>query len=169
MSESGVRSDEFVGDGSYHAQVRLRERANVAPVIVSLRQAARNKNLGSADRPQATPSADHGAGSSATRIPTPGQWFATFERRPQVAFGGDMPAVAIRRLLEGTEAEPGDYALICDADLSGTGAHTIYRSIIWNPPELLLPCGDCRGKGEYVGLLERGTCKTCGGRKVVPL
>src|SRR5437868_5237038 len=98
-----------------------------------------------------------------------GQWVARFDDRPQVAFGGDMPAVAIRRLLEGTEAAPDGYSLICDADLSGLGAHTIYRSISWDPPELLLPCGDCRGKGEYVGLLERETCKTCGGRKVVPV
>jgi DnaJ-class molecular chaperone len=97
------------------------------------------------------------------------QWCAAFDGKPQVAFGGDMPAVAIRRLLEGTEAHPDSYALMCDANLSGTGAHTIYRSNIWNPPELLLPCGDCRGKGEYVGLLERETCQTCGGRKVVPV
>ena len=34
---------------------------------------------------------------------------------------------------------------------------------------LLLPCGDCQGRGEYVGLLERKTCPTCGGRKVVPV
>jgi DnaJ-class molecular chaperone len=80
-----------------------------------------------------------------------------------------MPVVAIRRLLERTEAEPDGYALICDRDLSGRGAHPLHRSIIWNPPELLLPCGDCRGRGEYVGLLERATCKTCGGRKVVPV
>jgi hypothetical protein len=97
------------------------------------------------------------------------QWCAAFDGKPQIVFDGNMPAVAIRRLLEGTEAEPDEYALICDADLSGTGAHTIYRSIIWNPPELLLPCGDCQGRGEYVGLLERKTCTTCGGRKVVPV
>jgi hypothetical protein len=101
--------------------------------------------------------------------PHAGQWNARFEDRPQVVYGGDMPAVAIRRLLEGTEPEPNDYALICDADLSGRGVNTIYRSIIWNPPELLLPCGDCRGRGEYVGLLERKRCPTCGGRKVVPV
>jgi hypothetical protein len=100
------------------------------------------------------------------------QWVARFDDRPQVAFGGDMPVVAIRRLLKETEAESDDYALICDADLSGRrdpNRHTIYRSIIWNPPELLLPCGDCRERGEYVGLLEREMCRTCGERKVVPV
>ncbi len=76
-----------------------------------------------------------------------------------------MPAVAIRRLLEATEAEPDEYALIGDADLSATGAHTIFRSIIWNRPELLLPCGDCHVRGEYVGLMERETCPTCGGKE----
>ena len=97
------------------------------------------------------------------------QWVATFEGIPQVTYGGNMPAVAIRRLLDGTEAGADCYALICDMDLSGTGAHPIHRSIIWDPPELLLPCGDCRGRGEYVGLLERETCRTCGGRTVVPV
>jgi hypothetical protein len=97
------------------------------------------------------------------------QWVATFDDRLQVAFGGSMPAIAIRRLLEGTEAAPDAYALICDADLSGSDSHTIHRSIVWRPPELLLPCGDCQGRGEYVGLLERETCGTCGGRKMVPV
>jgi hypothetical protein len=80
-----------------------------------------------------------------------------------------MPAVAIRRLLEKTDAGPDEYALVCDADLSGRHAHTIHRSIIWDPPDLLLPCGACDGRGEYVGLLERKTCLTSGGRKVVPV
>jgi hypothetical protein len=103
----------------------------------------------------------------ASYVPQAGQWVAAFDGTPQVAFGGNMPAVAIRRLLDDTEAHPDSYALICDADLSGTGAHTIHRSVIWNPPELLLPCGDCQGRGEYVGLLEREICQTCGGRKLV--
>jgi hypothetical protein len=96
-----------------------------------------------------------------------GQWVATFDGNPQVAFGGDMPVVAIRRLLDGTEAHPDSYTLLCDQDLAGTGV--LYRSIIWNPPELLLPCGDCQGRGEYVGLHERDVCQTCGGRKMVPV
>jgi hypothetical protein len=73
--------------------------------------------------------------------------------------------VAIRRLLDGTEAEPACYSLLYDRDLSGTGV--LNRSIVWNPPELLLPCGDCQGRGEYVGLFERETCQTCGGRKML--
>jgi hypothetical protein len=34
------------------------------------------------------------------------QWSAWFELTPQVAFGGDLPVVAMRRLLEGTERCP---------------------------------------------------------------
>jgi hypothetical protein len=99
-----------------------------------------------------------------------GQWVAAFVERPHWSpFGGNTPAVAIRRLLEGDKASERVCTLICDTDLSGRGAHTIYRSIVWSPPELLLPCGDCRGRGEHVGLLERKTCPTCGGRKVVPV
>jgi hypothetical protein len=94
-----------------------------------------------------------------------GQWVAAFDGTPQVAFGGNMPVVAIRRLLDETEAASDSYTLLCDQDLAGTGV--LYRSIIWNPPELLLFCGDCQGRGEYVGLLERETCGTCGGRKMV--
>jgi hypothetical protein len=86
---------------------------------------------------------------------------------PQVGFGGNMPVNAIRRLLEHTDAANGEYWLICDRDLSGTGANPIHRAIIWEQPELLFPCGDCRGSGEYIGLTERGPCRTCGGRKVV--
>src|SRR5713226_3818887 len=48
------------------------------------------------------------------------QWSAWFEDTPQVGFGGDMPVVAIRRLLEFTEPANGPYWLICDRDLSGT-------------------------------------------------
>jgi hypothetical protein len=71
----------------------------------------------------------------------------------------------VRRLLDETAAVSDSHTLLCDLDLAGTGV--LYRSIIWNPPELLLPCGDCHGRGEYVGLLERETCGTCGGRKMV--
>jgi DnaJ-class molecular chaperone len=78
-----------------------------------------------------------------------------------------MPVVAIRRLLEFTEAASGTYLLICDQDLAGSGV--IHREIIWDRPELLFPCPDCRGRGEYVGLLERETCRTCAGRNVVPV
>jgi hypothetical protein len=97
------------------------------------------------------------------------QWIASFEDERYRTFGGHTPAVAIRRLLEWTEAKPDAYMLICDADLSGLVAHTIHRPIIWNPPDLLLPCGECRGRGQYVGLRVRETCRTCGGRTVVPV
>ena len=46
---------------------------------------------------------------------------AHFENAPQVAFGDELPVQAIRRLLEGTEAEPDGYTLQCDHDLAGSG------------------------------------------------
>jgi len=94
------------------------------------------------------------------------QWLAHFERKPQVAFGGDMPVRAVRRLLEGTDAAPGAYTLLCDRDLSGSGI--LSRDITWDPPELLRPCPDCGGRGRYTGLHDVESCRTCGGRKVVP-
>ena len=96
-----------------------------------------------------------------------GQWLAHCEQSPQVAFGSDMPVRAIRRLLEGIEADPDVIILMCDRDLAGT--RVLRRKIIWDPPELLFPCGTCEVRGEYVGLLERDICRTCGGRKVVPV
>lgn len=94
------------------------------------------------------------------------QWIAHFENVPQVAFGGELPVPAIRGLLEGTEAAPDAYTLRCDQDLAGSGI--LLRSVIWDPPELLFPCSDCNGRGEYVGLHDREPCGTCRGRGCVP-
>src|SRR5262245_34342945 len=97
--------------------------------------------------------------------PSANQWVAHFDGNPCHGFGGDMPAVAVRRLLDGEECEPGRYLLLCDADLAGS--HRLRLEIDWQPPELLFPCLACEGRGEYVGLLEREVCRSCGGRKVV--
>jgi hypothetical protein len=94
-----------------------------------------------------------------------GQWVAHFERTPQVAFGGDLPVVAIRRLLAGTEAAPETYPLVCNWDRVGDGV--LHRLVIWQPPRVLFPCPTCKGTGQYVGLSEVGPCKACGGRKMV--
>jgi hypothetical protein len=94
------------------------------------------------------------------------QWVAHFEKAPQVAFGEALPVPAIRRLLEGTEAEPDAYTLRCDDDLAGNGI--LLRSVVWDPPELLFPCATCSGCGVYVGLQEREPCGTCNGRGCVP-
>ena len=94
------------------------------------------------------------------------QWTAFFENSPQVAFGGELPVPAIRRLLEGIEADPDAYALECDMDLIGSGI--LLRSVVWDPPELLFPCSACNGRGVYVGLQEREPCGTCNGRGCVP-
>jgi hypothetical protein len=94
-----------------------------------------------------------------------GQWIASFEHVPQVAFGGGLPMQAVRRLLEGSEAVPGIYELRCASDQAGSG--DLHRSLDWHPPEILFECSTCRGTGQYVGLIEVGVCEVCGGRKVV--
>ncbi len=79
------------------------------------------------------------------------EWVAYFEDTTQVAFGSDMPMKAVRRLLEGTEAERQAVLIWCDRDMAGTGR--LRLSSFWDPPELLIPCQACEGRGEYVGLL----------------
>jgi len=93
------------------------------------------------------------------------QWIAHFAPKPDDAYGGDLPVAAIRRLLDGTDAASAVYHLICDQDLSGWGV--LNQTIIWDSPELLCTCSDCRGRGDYVGLVERETCRTCNGRTVI--
>ena len=95
------------------------------------------------------------------------QWVAHFDGDPCHAFGGNMPLVAVRRLLEGSEAEPDTYVIRCDRDRAATGI--LQFAVVWDPPELLVPCRACEGRGEYVGLLEREVCPSCGGRKVMPV
>ena len=95
-----------------------------------------------------------------------GQWVAHFEPKPQVAFGGDLPVVAIRRLLEGTEAASDTYPLRCNSDQAGSSV--LHRNVIWDPPDLLCECTDCEGRGRYVGLREAEPCKKCAGLGAVP-
>ena len=97
--------------------------------------------------------------------PDADQWVAYFGGAPQAAFGGNLPIVAIRRLLEGTEAPAVSCILICDSDLLGTGI--LQRSFVWEPPEMLFVCPSCEGKGEYGGLMHRESCQPCGGRGLV--
>lgn len=95
-----------------------------------------------------------------------GHWTASFEDKAHVTFGGNTAFVAIRRLLEMTEAGHGTYSLTSSRDPSATGQ--IPESVIWDPPELLVSCPDCNGRGEYVGLLQVEKCKNCGGRCRIP-
>jgi hypothetical protein len=95
--------------------------------------------------------------------PLCGYWIAHFPATPQVAFGGNLPMLAVRRLLEGTEALPDTYLVHYDRSETDTG-HV--QSIVWEPPEILFDCTECNGTGQYVGLIETGPCKVCGGRKV---
>src|SRR5262245_4052242 len=94
-----------------------------------------------------------------------GQFVAHFDDNPTHGFGGDLPAAAVRRLIEGEECEPGPYLVLCDANRAGSD--WLRLKIEWAPPELLFPCLACEGRGEYVGLLERHVCPSCGGRKFV--
>src|SRR5262245_33223503 len=101
----------------------------------------------------------------ATYNATAGQWRASFCGLLQVAFGAATATAAARRLLEYTQAERGTYTLLSGNERdSGTA---IVQFVTWDPPELLLPCDDCRGTGEYRGLTESGPCKACGGRGAV--
>jgi hypothetical protein len=95
-----------------------------------------------------------------------GQWTASFESVPQFAFGGGTAIGAVCRLLEGAESDHGTYTIECFSDLAL--AEQAPASIVWDPPELLVPCPDCNGRGEYVGLLHVERCRTCAGRMVVP-
>lgn len=99
--------------------------------------------------------------------PLAGQWTASFETLPQVAFGGPTEVVATRRLLEGAEASRGMYALSCDAPTPDLSTGLIRDSFIWDPPELLVSCPDCDGRGKYVGFLKVEPCSRCQGRKIV--
>ena len=73
---------------------------------------------------------------------------------------------AVRRLLEGAESDQGTYTIECHANLAS--AEKVPESVVWDPPELLIPCHACNGRGEYVGLLVVEKCATCGSRLVVP-
>lgn len=95
--------------------------------------------------------------------PNAGQWVAYFRDTPQVAFGGNLPMVSVRRLLEGTEASAATYELQRDI---GRSEGLFIGSLTWDPPEILISCEECRGTGQYVGLIETGPCKACGGRRV---
>ena len=85
------------------------------------------------------------------------QWVAHFQDRPNSAYGSDGPVKAVRRLLEGNEADPGVYEILCQGE---AGQETLRHSVTF-------PCQVCEGRGEYVGLLVREVCQGCGGRKVV--
>src|SRR5262245_50424403 len=93
------------------------------------------------------------------------QWVAHFDGELCRSFGGNMPLVAVRRLLEGTDNQPETLTVRCDRDRAATGI--LQFPIVWEPPEMLITCRACEGRGEYVGLLEREVCPSCGGRKVV--
>ncbi len=58
----------------------------------------------------------------------------------------------VRRLLEGTEAVPDTYPLICDTDHAAS--EVLHRDLIWQPPEILFACPSCKGTGQYVGRIE---------------
>jgi hypothetical protein len=109
---------------------------------------------------------DHSGSIIARYEQAAGQWTASFDGVPQVAFGGMTAFGAVRRLLDGAESSHGTYMLNCDVDSALAGQNP--NSIVWDPPELLIPCPDCNGRGEYVGLQHVEKCRPCGGRIVVP-
>jgi hypothetical protein len=111
--------------------------------------------------------ADHSPETIVCRFdPQAGQWVSHFKRSPHVEFGGDGPFGALNRLLEGTEAEPGEYIMQWDQG-DRTGAEALFWTVTWQPPELLHECPDCGGTGRYAGVTDMEFCQTCGGRKVI--
>jgi hypothetical protein len=99
------------------------------------------------------------------RLRAPGnEWLAYFQETPGHAYYSDTPVKAVRRLLEGTEAESGVFAVLCDG---AEGEATVYYEVTWDAPLLYFPCSACDGRGEYLGLLVREVCQRCGGRKVI--
>ncbi len=98
------------------------------------------------------------------RLRAPGnEWLAFFPEAPGHAYYSDNPVKAVRRLLEGTDAEPGVFELL----FNGTAGETRRYEVTWDAPLLYFPCSACEGRGEYLGLLVREVCQGCGGRKVV--
>jgi len=95
---------------------------------------------------------------------TPNLWLAFFGEHPGHVFRSANPIKAVRRLLEGTEADPGVYALLCDGN---EGQQTLRYAVTWDAPMLYFPCSACDGRGEYLGLLVREVCQGCEGRKVI--
>lgn len=81
-----------------------------------------------------------------------GHWSAWELQHPEVAFGGNSPAVALGRLLdslglEHQSIEVGEVQRVERMEF-------VIRDKV---------CPDCRGNGEYVGLREVATCEACGG------
>ena len=94
------------------------------------------------------------------------QWEAWFDGAPCVCYGGDFSMVAVHRLLEGSEIDACDLKL--NVSHVQAGAAVLVREAVWQPPELLLPCEQCNGKGEYVGLAVVEKCGACRGKGWIP-
>jgi hypothetical protein len=91
------------------------------------------------------------------------KWLASLEGEPQVEFRGELPLIAMRRLLESLEADPGEYTMhwIQPGDADGDAS---YWTANWQPPELLYKCPECDGKGYCGDLTAAILCRKCGGR-----
>ncbi len=93
-------------------------------------------------------------------------WTAYLEQVPQFAICGPTAVQAVRRFLEAAESGPGTYSVMDISDTEHTAG--IPLAVIWDPPELLVRCPDCEGRGEYVGLFVVESCRVCSGRSLVP-
>lgn len=81
-----------------------------------------------------------------------GHWTAWEVPRPEVAFGGDAPAVALGRLFDNLGV---DHSRV-EGGFSEHGERL----------EFVIPdaeCPECGGTGKYVGLNAVEVCERCGG------
>jgi len=46
-----------------------------------------------------------------------------------------------------------------DFESDGVDSKTLLRPMVWNRPDLSFVCPNCKGRGEYVGLMERRTVR----------
>jgi hypothetical protein len=91
---------------------------------------------------------------------TGSQWQAWFNETTCLCYGGEFSTEAVHRLLEGSGTDACDLTLHVDRP----DKSTMIQEAVWQPPELLLRCEQCDGKGEYVGLAVVEKCGTCRGR-----
>lgn len=95
------------------------------------------------------------------RLPVVGHWSAYFQDTPGKSFAGPTADIALGRLAESLSA----FGTFRMEQVGGSEQSGLLEVDLI--PLAGLPCPDCRGTGEYVGLTTREKCRKCGGRGTV--